>query len=237
MMSIFRRAAAIGSVLVALLAVSMTWKSIHNTEKNSILIRGNNDDVLFLALAESGQINVQLATAQAMMENYPDIKIHFASFPHVAEKVARVSSFARRKNPAAKTIEFHTLPGRDRIEAMMQNLHCQGALECLAHPPGARGAGILAQQLEFALWAWSGEEHLAIYHRTIEIIKHVDPAVVVVDFAFRPAVDATKKLNRLHAIISPLALADIFAPLQPYGSATWKYPALVHSFKSALHFG
>lgn len=72
-------------------------------------------------------------------------------------------------------------------------MNCAGPLECLAHPPGARGSGVLAKQLELALWPWSGEEHLAIYERIIEIIQQVDPAVAVVDFVFRPAIDATRQ--------------------------------------------
>jgi len=79
------------TVAVALLAILMTWQSYQDREDTSNLIRGKNDAVLFLALAESGQINVQLATTQALMEKHPNIKIHFASFPKVAEKVARVS--------------------------------------------------------------------------------------------------------------------------------------------------
>jgi hypothetical protein len=136
-----------------------------------------------------------------------------------------VSSFALKKTPSAKEIIFHEFPGPDRIENMIRGMNCSGPLECLAHPAGWRGAGVLAAQLEMSLWSWRGEEHLAIYERAIEITQQVDPAVVVVDFAFRPAIDATQKLNRVHAIMSPLAMADMFAMFQPYGSALWKYPA------------
>jgi hypothetical protein len=86
------------------------------------------------------------------------------------------------------------------------------------------------------LWSWSGEEHQAIYEEVIEIIRQVDPAVVVVDYAFRPAIDATLKLNRFHVIISPLALADLFGILQPYGGAFWEYPSSASSPSMKLSY-
>ncbi|KAE9367046.1 glycosyltransferase family 1 protein [Stipitochalara longipes BDJ] len=230
-MGTLRQAIVFSTIFAALLAVFITRQS-RNEQAVSLspLIRGRNQAVLFLALAESGQINVQLATAQALMEKHPKIEIHFASFPKVAEKVARVSSFALKKTSSAQEIMFHSLPGPDRIEAVQRQMNCSGPLECLAHPPGARGAAVLAQQIELALWSWSGEEHRAIYDRVIEITQQVDPAVVVVDYAFRPAIDATLKLNRLYLIISPLAMADLFGILQPYGGALWKYPSLGTGF-------
>jgi hypothetical protein len=189
---------------------------------------GQKNTVLFFSLAESGQINVQLATAQALLEKHPDFKVHFASFPQVSKQVARVSSFARARNPSVHDITFHALPGPDRLAGMKRQMNCTELLECLAHPPGARGSAVLATQLEFALWPWSGEEYYALYENSIEIIRRVDPAVAVVDFAFRPALDAIEQLNRVYSIITPLALADIFAITQPRGSGLWKYPASVN---------
>jgi hypothetical protein len=69
-----------------------------------------------------------------------------------------------------------------------------------------------------------GEEHQANYKGTIEIIQQVDPAVVVTDYAFRPALDATLQQNRLHSTISPLAMGGLFGILRPYGKVLWKYP-------------
>ena len=80
-MSIFRRAVAMAAVLVALLAIFIIRQSYEERVDSSGLIRGRNEAVLFLGLAESGQINLQLATAQTLMEKHPQIKIRFASFP------------------------------------------------------------------------------------------------------------------------------------------------------------
>ena len=219
---------AFSAVSAALIAIVLTQQSrksrVKQTKPLEPMVRGKNEAVLFLALAESGQINVQLATAQALMEKHPNIQIHFASFPKAEAMVARVSSLALKKTSARKIV-FHLIAGPDQKEATQKQMKVSGSLEFLAHPPGARGAAALAQQMELALYAWSGEEHQAIYERIIEITQLVDPAVVCVDYAFRPAVDATLNLNRLRVMISPLAMADLFAILQPHAGALWKYPS------------
>lgn len=218
---------SIVALVAVLLALFFNWPAVKKSADLLPRVRGQTNTVLFFALAESGQINVQLATAQALLEKHPNVEVHFASFPQVSKQVARVSSFARRRNPSVHEITFHAIPGPDRTAGMKRQLNCTDLLECLAHPPGARGSALLATQLELALWPWSGEEYLALYENSIDIIQRVDPTVAVVDFVFRPALDAIEHLNRVYSIITPLALADIFAISQPWGSGLWKYPASV----------
>jgi hypothetical protein len=65
--------------------------------------------------------------------------------------VATVSLFALKRTPSAQQIMFHKLPCPDRIEAMQKQMDCAGPLERFGHPPGVRGCGVLAKQLELAL--------------------------------------------------------------------------------------
>ncbi|KAI0153280.1 hypothetical protein GGR57DRAFT_492380 [Xylariaceae sp. FL1272] len=58
------------------------------------------------------------------------------------------------------------------------------------------------------------------------IIDDINPAVVVIDTLFRPALDATRDKNRLHAIISPNTLIEDFPADQPLDKMFWKYPAM-----------
>ncbi|KAI1267684.1 hypothetical protein F5Y18DRAFT_378439 [Xylariaceae sp. FL1019] len=168
------------------------------------------------------------------MEEYPEIKIHFASFAAARDKVSRVSTLGRKKTPTAQSIAFHEIPGPDRGQAIMKRLGCGDTLTdadaCLSHAPGARGVDALANQMEYVVSSWTGEEHYAIFEQVSKIIEDVDPAVVVVDFLFRPAVDAIEYLNRLRVVMSPNALSDLFGPIQPYLAGFWKYPALGTGF-------
>lgn len=223
-----RRGLTITAVVGALLAVLAGW-SFSATHTPREYVRGQNETVLFLSLAESGQINVQLATCQALLERHPNINIHIAALPGMADKVTQVSSYGLQKSPSAQAITLHEIPATGRIVSLMRQLGCKGpsVVDCLMHPPGARGIDLLAPQLEFAIWAWPGKEHEAMYEHIQGLIRQIDPAVVVVDQAFRPALDATHKLNWNHIIITPLALADLFSTIQPYGSVFWKYPSSV----------
>lgn len=220
------------AVVGALLAVLAGW-SFSAAPTPHEYVRGQNETVLFLSLAESGQINVQLATCQALLGRHPSINIHVASFSGMADRVNQVSSYGLRKSPSARAITFHEIPGSGRITSMMRQLGCKGdsVVDCLMHPPGARGIDLLAPQLEFAIWAWPGQEHEAIYEHIKELIQQIDPAVVIVDQAFRPALDAIHKLSWNHIIITPLALADLFSAIQPYASVFWKYPSSVNLVK------
>ncbi|KAH8658089.1 UDP-glucoronosyl and UDP-glucosyl transferase family protein [Xylariales sp. PMI_506] len=215
------------SVLVVLLSAILLGRFlVKGPAELAPLVRGKNGKaVVFFTLAESGQLNVQLATAQALVEEHPDVEVHFASFSLVRDKIERVSSFARKRNPAVREFVYHEMPGPDRISSLWRGMNCTGTLECLGHPPGAAGAELLALQLELALWSWTGDEHLAIYQRAIDIVQEVDPAVAVVDYAFRPPLDALASINHNHLVITPLAAADIISMDQPYMQGLWKYPA------------
>ncbi|KAH8895517.1 UDP-Glycosyltransferase/glycogen phosphorylase [Thozetella sp. PMI_491] len=220
------RRTSVGVVVALLLALLIgQFRSEQPIEWPATSPGKNSDTILFFALAETGQINVQLATAQALLEEHPNAKIHFASFPAMRDKIAHISTAARKHNPAVNEIVFHELPGPGRIEAIGQRLNCSGSLECLAHPPGARGGRYAAKQLEYCMWSWTGEEHFAIYQKSADIITEVDAAVVVADFAFRPALEAMENLQRLSIVITPLAAADLFGMIQPMLAGFWKYPA------------
>ncbi|KAH9909670.1 UDP-Glycosyltransferase/glycogen phosphorylase [Xylariomycetidae sp. FL2044] len=233
-MAVLRQIAT--AVVVASAAVLLALLGFRPSDqpRRHDLVRGENGTVLFLGLAESGQINVQLATAQALLEKHPHVQVHMASFPSIADKVDRVSSFAVRRQEqqgeiasrGGAGIQFHPLPGPDRKEAIRSRMQCEGPslADCLMHPPGWRGAGLLAKQMEIVIWAWTAEEHEALFERIRSLIREVNPAVVVADMAFRPAVDATRKENWNHAIMTPLALADVFSVVQPWAAGLWKYP-------------
>ncbi|KAI1330776.1 hypothetical protein F5Y16DRAFT_396268 [Xylariaceae sp. FL0255] len=170
---------AITALVVALLfAAARPYVSESPASPRPALIRGKSNAVLFITHAESGQINVELATAQALMETRPKIDIHFASFPRARAKVDRVSALAVAKTKAARPITFHKIPGPERFDALLRGLGCAGEVregetyksseeinvdECIAHAPGIKGMNELAAQLQCAVVTWPGPEHFAIF--------------------------------------------------------------------------
>jgi hypothetical protein len=83
---------------------------------------------------------------------------------------------------------------------------------------------------------WSGPEHIALFEEMTNLIQEVDPSIIAVDTLFGPAMDATRHQNRRHAILSPNALINNFAEMQPYARILWKYPALGSSYCKLLPF-
>lgn len=219
----YSRLFSIGTLLVASLAL-LASRSRGSTDPKPVeedlgpYIQGKNKTALFLANCEHGLANVHVATAAALLENYPDINVHYASFPCARKKIARVSSFAAHSN-----ITFHELTGPSFEEAFGKLNGGDGW--SMIHPPGMKGLPRFIEELQQWLTPWDVEEHMSLYKEMGDIIDEVDPAVIVLDTLFQPSFDITRDKHRQHAILTPNTLADNFAGKQPNGAMLWKYPA------------
>lgn len=221
----FARILLVGALLVASLAYFFAAGSDSGSAEviqREPYIQGRNKTVLMLANQEHGLSNVHIATASALLEHYPDIEVHYASFGTVGRKLERVSSFARKKTPAAKAIVYHGLKGISYGDSLEK---ANWTWEQSIHPVGAAGMGKLAYNMQWWISPWSADEHWELYQEIGALIDEVDPAVVVIDTIFRPALDATRDKNRLHAFITPNTLVDNFIGEQPPSTLLWKYPA------------
>ncbi|KAF4503571.1 sterigmatocystin biosynthesis peroxidase stcC [Fusarium agapanthi] len=213
----------------ALLVVPLAYFLSHQTSiEHAPYVQGRNKTVLFLTNSEHGLSNVHLATASAILENYPDIEVHFASFPAIEQKLEWVSSFAKIKTPHARTIAFHGLTGLTFVQAIAK----EG--RSFISPPGWRGIATLAEHMQLWISPWTFEDHLHLYEELGSIIDKVDPAVIVLDNWFRPAIDATRTRNRQHAFITPNTLVDHFLGIQPFWTRLWKYPAFFRQTSPVL---
>ncbi|KAJ2981755.1 hypothetical protein NQ176_g1835 [Zarea fungicola] len=205
-------------------------------------VRGTrNKTALFIVTEHHGYSNVHLATAQSILERYPDIQIHFASFPALSSKIADISSATKRRQPLARDVVFHHLHGRSYMEAILQELKLiglgirdDGSAGTLAKP-GIEGLDKLAQIMEYAFSPWTPEEQLAIHDQITSIIAEIDPATIVLDTIFSPAIEATRGRNRSHVIITPNTLSDTFVALQPYGGMFGSIPRSGYPFPVPWH--
>ncbi|KAG9253746.1 uncharacterized protein F5Z01DRAFT_127520 [Emericellopsis atlantica] len=211
--------------LVALLVVGVAYLlSAQHDEPRPPYIQGSNRTALFLANEEHGLANVFIATAFAMLENHPDIQVHYASWDSARQRVHRAASFARETNP---DIVFHTLTSmnyREAVEAQGKNF------TNVIHAPASAGIAHISKDIQTYLCPWEPAQHLQLYDEVGALIDDVDPAVVVVDSIFRPAIDATRDKHRQHAILTPNTHVDNFPAIQPYGGMFWKYPAMSSGF-------
>ena len=217
-----RRLLLIGALLVASLGYLLAGRSKTAQASKLPPIQGRNKTVIFLTNADHGLSSVHVATASSLLENYPDIDVHYASFAGHGDKLALASSYARKKTPAARDIIFHELDGLTMVHALAKG---GMTIDNMIHAPGAKGLDRFLDITETAISPWDVEDHLSLYKQMRSIIDDLDPAVVVLDWLLRPALDAVWDSNRLHAIVTPNALQGSFQAEQPYGSLFWKYPS------------
>lgn len=213
----FRRALLVLAILGALVAVFLARQSAQEEE---ILISGRNNTVLLLTDSHHGLCNVHLATVSALIENHPSLEVHYASFAGIASDIERITEIVKKSaNPQAK-IHWHQYDGPSLVDEMS----VAGGVQSIIAPPGLSGLKEFVEMVAFAVTAWSNEAHLSLYHQTADLIREIDPAVVVLDSMFRPAIDAAISLNRTRAYVTPNALTDLLAGVQPKGALFWKYP-------------
>ena len=224
MLRLLRRPWAVFAVLATLTAVLLSREQSSTTSDDDLYnqVQGKNNTVLFLVNSNYGYSNVHLATAYALLERHPDVKIHFGSYERMRPRVQRVEAAGASVNPAAQPISFHLLPADEYTVALAaRGVH--STIDNMIVPKGLAGNRILTKTLRWIFAPWLQEDHLAIYRATRELIDEIDPAVVVLDPVLRPATEAAKDANRLHAVISPMTL-EYFITDQPWGQFFWKYP-------------
>ncbi|KAI0433091.1 hypothetical protein F5Y09DRAFT_300247 [Xylaria sp. FL1042] len=219
----FRRLFLSGSVTIAVLALLASQWTPPSAPRIEHIRQGRNNTVLFVTNEEHGLSNVLVATAYTLLERHPEVEVHYASFPSMAQRLDRVSKRVRQLRPSARSVVFHELAGL----SFMATLATTGlGPEDVLHPPGRAGFDKVLWYMTFLTSPWPGEEHMTLFQEVTDVIDEVDPSLVVLDDFFRPAIDAARHSSRLHAFISPLTPAETFLLEQPYGEWLWKYPVL-----------
>jgi len=190
---------------------------------------GRNNSVLFVADAHPGLSNAHIAASHALQVHFPHLEIHFASFPKLSTPLSLSSSFAISQNPLAKPVNFHPLVGNTYAEAL---LAAGIAVKDVILPPGIKGIARLCRDMQMYLMPWSAPEHVEIYEDVLRVMGEINPTIVVADTLFGPGLDAIRAQGRNYVILSPNALKDNLASMQPWGRMLWKYPACVFLFLS-----
>ncbi|WZH43095.1 uncharacterized protein QYS62_004097 [Fusarium acuminatum] len=103
----FNRSLVLGAALIAAVSIFLSRPTL---DLHPPYVQGRNGTALFLVNEQHGLSNVHVATASALLENYPDIEVHFASFPRLKAKLERIKQLAQKTNSEAR-IAFHRLQG------------------------------------------------------------------------------------------------------------------------------
>ena len=178
--------------------------------------------VLFLTNSEHGQANVVLAVAHELLIQ-DRFDVHIGSFHDLRPRVVELGHSVRSDFPNLcdrSPLEFHDIAGPSMMGAFLQNAKAHD----LTHPPGINGAILSYRRTLDMVYAWDGPEYIRGSQSCMEIVKKVDPVVVVVDNGLAQGIDACTTLSRKYIIMTPGSMKDIIGILQPRLAGLWKYP-------------
>ncbi|SPO06230.1 uncharacterized protein DNG_08919 [Cephalotrichum gorgonifer] len=233
MLQAIRRPLALLALVGALGAILLSYLTNNKELENHLFkqVQGKNNTVLFLSNSNLGYSNVHLATAFALLEKHPSVKIHYGMFEKLRPRVERVSEYGKRANPAAQPISIHLLHSEEYIVA----LKTRGVdpESSLITGPGWAGGAFFHRNFRWVLSPWLQEDHLDIYRDCADLINTIDPAVVVLDPILRPAIEATQDADRLYAVLSPNTF-ETFLKYQPWAKWLWKFPAVTTGYPYPL---
>jgi hypothetical protein len=184
------------------------------------ILPGRNNTVLFITSDMSGLSNVHVATSFTLMEEHPEVEVHYATFPKLQKVIERTSAEGLAANRAAKPIKFHAVRGK----AFMQNF--VDRVGNLTELRGIHGMQKKLRDISKAMFPYTNEEYTDIYAHLVEIVDEVDPAVIVIDAVFRGSLDLVQNVkSRRYITMSPNALLDLVADKQGLLNYFWKYPS------------
>lgn len=179
--------------------------------------------ILFLANSEHGQTNIILALSHELLLRN-NIDIHIASFPALERRVNKLlhDNGALYDASFRSRIHFHSIRGPSNTDVFLRTGK-RGAF----HPPGAKGAVLGFQSLIEDIWGWNEEEYVDVYESCVEVVRAVQPDLVVCDFFFLQGRDAAHNTGHTAVLMNTTSLSHIVLGLQKYSSPLWKYPLYV----------
>ncbi|CAG8099101.1 unnamed protein product [Penicillium salamii] len=169
--------------------------------------------ILFMTSPEHGQSNVALAVAGEFV-NRGEFEVHIASFKGLSTRIQELNEQVDYN----RVIHFHAIAGSSLSEVTARQT------AQLAHRPGIAGTLDGCYKINFSVLGWQPEEYLRSYRSCLEILKEVNPAVVVADPLLHLGLDAARILRMRIVILWPVPLKDVVITVQPKAGILWKYP-------------
>ncbi|CAG9942683.1 unnamed protein product [Clonostachys rosea f. rosea IK726] len=207
------------------------YPKLSPTAEPVMRVHGRMNTVLFLTTEATGLSNVHLAAASALLEHYPDVEVHYASFPKLASKVSRISASALASNPSAMPIQWHEIPGTPFLSEFEKHF---GDVESMIIGTGTADYAKKIRDLVFSLAPWDAQDHWDMYTALNSLINDIDPAIVVLDNMLAPATDLAAHSDRRFLSLVPNGLLELIAADQPRGAVAWKYPAAFSGYQFPL---
>lgn len=175
---------------------------------------GARQKVLFLTNSDHEQSKACIEICKLLLQ-YPFVDIHIASFPELGDTVSRLPLGWPR-------VGFHPLQGIPYAKRLELE---KGRLSDLSHPPGVNGVTACRKDLPISQVPWDVNEYLETYRSMLDVIKTVNPAMVVIDPMLRQANDAVLQLGYRYVILSTNNLRNLLVEYQSVDKIIREHPA------------
>ncbi|CAG7951090.1 unnamed protein product [Penicillium nalgiovense] len=170
-------------------------------------------NILFLTSPEHGQSNVALAVAEEFLHR-GEFEVHIASFKQLSTRVQAINDKAEYD----QVIHFHPIAGPSLTEVVTRTT------SDISHLPGLAGTRDACNIFNISVLGWKPDEYIRSYRSCLEILKDVQPVVVVADPLLHLGLDAARSIDTRIVILWPVPLKDVVATVQPKAGILWKYP-------------
>lgn len=182
--------------------------------------------VIFLTDSEYGQANVILAVAYEMLL-LQQHEVHVASFAPLQARIKDLNELVPDNHVPAT---FHTVFGPSALEALVAKNEFIGP-----YRPGIRGAlDTYRVTLPVLATAWDGPAYMKGYESCLEILRSVEPDLIIIEPLFSQGLEACKALSRDCVVLSPNTFQEMCGSEQPILSRLCRYPASVSQNNSRL---
>lgn len=189
-----------------------------------------------LTCAEVGHSNVFLATAHSLLTLCPSLTLHIASQERLRKTFT--DAFANIKPPTNDENyvppTFHLIEGptvEDSLERFEDPKNRFTYLNMLK--PGFRNTPLLNKHFINGLFiSWTAEQWVDMFNRSLELIRSIEPDIVVMDGLFGPGTTAARLLRENEGasfklvILSPNSLKDFTSHREGGVSFFTKWPAM-----------
>lgn len=188
--------------------------------------------ILMLTNVERGEANVFLATCNALIAQDPLVQIHFGCFSGLESTVKTVWNESKQAVPEARfPITYHVIDGPNSEESLhevfkMEGIEVHGStIVSTTKKLSFSVTKQLNRELIGVFMPYTTPRLIQIFDSIVQIINSVNADVVLIDSLFSAALTACCYLDVPFICLSPNAIKDFAAPLQPRQANLWKFPA------------
>ncbi|KAL7948055.1 glycosyltransferase family 1 protein [Trichoderma barbatum] len=180
--------------------------------------------ILMITNIERGELDLFIATAHSMLEADSTLDLHLATFSGLQE------------DSLPERVTYHQikgLPMSQALEEYFSRAHGDGgdSPEPFATPPGFAKTRRAIRAFASLVMPYTGRQMVDVFTSIVDIIRDVNPDLVVVDSLMSAGLTACYHLDARFICLGPNSVKDFAASEQPRKAGLWKFPALFSGFE------